>query len=1127
VDRFIEIFFLPPVATARVGGSDHPLEAFEWATDVSIHGAHQTVIKPAVTLEVSADGSLRPYLPNSIRFRDGDQLRPAAPFFELWARLQSSEDGAVRSERLTPGLLRQHGAATENLRYVVTMGNRKAQRRTQSPACAFVARIEVSGADHERKPLMASSPHSAGQEPLVSVDHPIPLGHFQVTRPTEATALGIELAQLRVRFTPARGQVYGPPSAIAGPSSPVQPGQIVAAAVLPGVVHEIVPPENRILNPNTPWSTYVMNATGQTDPQPCDSYDGADVGNWQSWGVVDDTCDGIIEAQLIVGAERFTATARVLSGVPDYAPDRRPFVSFAGDLADRELPPLTVDRDTLSDARAEIADLFMRVFETSSLLNLDATRYKGIESNINDPPPPNYPGLPQIDERTMTREDEPFVDLTPALINSPAIRQESVGGPYEPLPYSAVARAAHAPLTDVDSLIDFLRTHKEHVQRLIRPPYGRFAQFAEAPDVVPNSRFRDPRVSRDGLHDMRMPPYMRDSDENSLSLSWRDHDELMKLLELVAAENGAEKQEAPGAASRPPPKVFPRNLTARADYQVPGNPTVTRLEDVVANCYPGLELDVRNLDRRFFPGLVFEFVARDDNSARYTEPRRYGAWLSYIDDLLDPDLQLDTEEAKRLSLALALKKGTLTAHGDWYLEWVEQKGKRLSMREHNPDGADLPLDGLYVWRLLRGLEPGPLTIALRRRAEDAGDEVVLHGWRRRFTDPVTGVINGAYQPGELLQSLCSPWQHDFRDCACTYWASNHPDAVFQEIMPGEKTLPDGQPTAPLPANLRVDWLRADRSRQGTAAAQNTIAKNRPYQLDHFQINRAWQSLSVVLNNTEIGAVYIPPRKDSAQPFATPEDLASELQNQLAPMEMALAIEYLYARFSVISPLEAEHSRWQTMKNDVTFIRHYLMLVAASEMQHLRWANELLWILWQEGLIKSYKPVLHPAKKVPDGKRGLRDTALRPLTRETLDHFTAVERPSGLLDGAYARVVATLRSPTYPRHAIELAERIDSDGILHYSRFREIESALRSYAKAEPPPYLRKIHVGTQREAQAALTCYAELREKLATAYQANAERRYAAGGAAVAAARTRMDKLLAIGEELAAKGIGIPFLLPS
>jgi hypothetical protein len=549
VDRVVEMYFMPPNAVARVGGSDNPLEAFEWATDVSTHGAHQTIIKPAVTLDVAADGSLRPYIPNVIRFRDGDQLRPAAPFFELWLRVQSAETGQIREERATTELLEELGASVDNLRFNVTVANCKAQRRTGSAACSFIARADVAGTDHERKPLLAISPHTADQEPLVYPDKPIPLGAFQVIRPASATAMGVDLSQIRVRFTPARGEVYGPPNAIVGPPSPAQPGEIVAAPILPGVLHEIVPERNRILNPNTPWSTYIMNAKGQTDPQPCDSYDGADVGDWRSWGVVDDTCDGTIAAQLVVRGQRFVATARVLSGVPDYAPDRRPFYSLAGDLADRELPSAEVSKQTLDETSAEIADLFARVFETAGLMNLDAMRYKAIEININDPPPPNYPGLPKINEEMMTKDDTPYVDLIPRLLDSDKVAQESVGVRFEPLPYTQVVTAAHAQLTDMVTLKDFLVTHKEHVQRLIRPPYGRFTQLKDAPDAVPDPHFRDARVARDSLHDMRMPPFMRDSDENPLSLTWRDHDTLMRFIDLLDRL----KDQAPAAAPNQPP----------------------------------------------------------------------------------------------------------------------------------------------------------------------------------------------------------------------------------------------------------------------------------------------------------------------------------------------------------------------------------------------------------------------------------------------------------------------------------------------------------------------------------------------------------------------------------------------
>jgi hypothetical protein len=54
-------------------------------------------------------------------------------------------------------------------------------------------------------------------------------------------------------------------------------------------------------------------------------------------------------------------------------------------------------------------------------------------------------------------------------------------------------------------------------------------------------------------------------------------------------------------------RIFPRNLTARAAVQIVGNPVTSRLESGVGNCFPGLEFDHRNLDRRFFPELIINF----------------------------------------------------------------------------------------------------------------------------------------------------------------------------------------------------------------------------------------------------------------------------------------------------------------------------------------------------------------------------------------------------------------------------------------------------------------------------------------------------------------------------------------
>jgi hypothetical protein len=364
-ERITAVFFLPPLAIGRLGGSDTPLESFIWANDPTLHGSHSTVLEPAVTFEVQDEGSIRTYIPTSLRFRDGDQLRPVAPFFELWATVEYANAPEKSGDLpLTLDLLAAHGASLDNIQYTITVANRKAQRRTGAAACAYMARVEVSGTDYAKKPLLAWSPHNSGEEPLVWFDRPIPLGHFQVIRPLPRSENGVNLAIPRVRFTPARGEVYGPPAAIAGPASSLPPGQQLPPQTEQGRLHELVPPQNRILNPNTLWSRYVGDAPGQQDPQPSDAYDGAKIGNETSWGVVDDTCDGIIEARVVIRGERFVARARIIASTPDFAPDRRPFFSFAEDLADRDCPPLPPlaqgDNATIETTETEIADLFLR-----------------------------------------------------------------------------------------------------------------------------------------------------------------------------------------------------------------------------------------------------------------------------------------------------------------------------------------------------------------------------------------------------------------------------------------------------------------------------------------------------------------------------------------------------------------------------------------------------------------------------------------------------------------------------------------------------------------------------------------------------------------------------------------------
>ena len=174
------------------------------------------------------------------------------------------------------------------------------------------------------------------------------------------------------------------------------------------------------------------------------------------------------------------------------------------------------------------------------------------------------------------------------------------------------------------------------------------------------------------------------------------------------------------------PRYFRATLPRARNSPLPEIRSSLAPEDAVANCFPGLELDIRNLDRRFFPGLVFNFVEPDGDQARLcnTAPSSHYSMYSKIPTCSSPrgdaasPVRSDGNLQERL-LADSLRasshrtttRGVDLRNGNWYLDWIEQgETKRISTRRR----ADA-LTGLTVWRLIRGLEPGPVSIGLKRR----------------------------------------------------------------------------------------------------------------------------------------------------------------------------------------------------------------------------------------------------------------------------------------------------------------------------------------------------------------------------------------------------------------------------
>lgn len=575
-------------------------------------------------------------------------------------------------------------------------------------------------------------------------------------------------------------------------------------------------------------------------------------------------------------------------------------------------------------------------------------------------------------------------------------------------------------------------------------------------------------------------------------------------------------------------RIFPRNLTAEAAYNVLGNPPSTRPESGVANCFPGLEYDHRTLDCRFFPGLDVVYLAQ-------------GTALGVRVMTVDPNENtVRRPPAEYASIARTLRPqlgalaAQLSADTPWFVWSLEQAGTRIAL----VDETGAHLDGLTAWRLVRSLRPGPVTLVVRQRPPDQPvppdqppQTIQLDGWRRTYTDPRTGVIDATYQPGELTQSLCSPWQHDFRDCSCTYWASNHPDIVFPAVPRDEPTQPGGLPTDPA-EQIRISWLRDPDVAEVHGQALPSQRDNRPFEASYFQINHRWQDLSIVLEGRETEGSYIPrsAARDQAVPFSTNDELWDRIV-ELAGLEHLVTLLYLYALFSVIEPEQAPEQapergagRWPTLADDVTFTRSVLLEVATSEMQHLRWANHLLWGL--AGAIgHPYEPaVVPPALALPAPPGGApRPAQLAPLTLDTLALFVDIERSSAYIDGQYARVTATLRQPGYPTHLYQLASNIAEEGEEHFLYFRDLQLLLSPYGEQDPV-YLRPVRPGdpAQPDIGAALDDYRQILTLLETGYQLGDRQNQQA----LAQARTAMFGLQSRAEQLARQGHGIPFFAP-
>ena len=744
-----ELRILPPFAIGRLGSADTPLDNFSITSDPDQPLGYRQIV-PGETLHVDdATGEISgTSVPTSIEFKTAEgRIRPVAPFIEVWARVDDATDFVP----LTTDLLAAHGATPSDVVWSVTVANRKVERRT-GQAGDRVDATTGTFSDHRRRSLDGHSPH------FLSETHVIDFGSVRYIKPTRAHP------EIRLRFTPAKGLIYGPKLTEkeiqemrdADPSVTdlfVVPEKQAVYDKTKGWWKFSIPPQVRNADPNF---TEFFNETQPPalfaiiPPGPCWLNDNVAV----SRGYLDDACDGTVQVTLTLnGGPTLTTVGRIVAAPPALVPDSMFVRTLADDLDQVIFGPAVSPDEPHEETRARAEDIVRRAFETVRFLNVAVMN--GNPVNGRDP----------LDIDTMPAEEAFDVYRPMRPIFAPHSADTLAIMALHQRVYSAL-RAGAAPWFPA----------------LLRKP-------EEVADFTDGGR-------------RKMPALMCGADGNYLALT---HRQIRTMYKAAGRPLDIPESDITVEPDADPSRLVPRNASAKhparraaqVHHIAEGNPVSSRPVTSIGNCTPGLEVDFRAVWRRVFEGIV---LREYDNLVMEVEHTKYKHLVGH-----------------RL---LKVEYDRPSSHGT-----PERKSFVTMTTQIGPNPYDTATESVVLsfQASPNGLAPMEWSNMLAFMLHDrAGATVTCHfssddeqlgmtGWNekekhiemelrvREFFEGDTGVISQTLaQPGELTQGLCSPWQNDYRECSCYYWASARPDFVNVEASPSGRSVGD-------------NWLQKERT----------------------------------------------------------------------------------------------------------------------------------------------------------------------------------------------------------------------------------------------------------------------------------------------------------------------------
>jgi hypothetical protein len=734
---------LPPIAIGRLGSASEPLVAYEIEADPE-HPLDIPRIKGAKTFRVDrATGKIvDAFIPEVVSFKEvragetTEHIRPVAPFLEVWARVEGDE-----WVPLTLDLLSENRLKPADVQWQVTVANRKVARRTANPDDEVSAQTP-SFSTHQAQPLRGHCRN------FVNGDASIDLGQVQFIKPTA------KHPEIRLRFTPAQGKIYGPK---------LEPSELERIYGKNAQNAVWTPPAGQaIYDPSKGWlefEAFKPIEPGECTPSPDDGDERerlearetlppslyAIVPPGPCWlndniavsrGYLDDTCDGVVEVRLqLRSGAVLEAAARICSGPPAVLPDTVFLRTLADDLDQVIHGPWVPSEESEEETRKRALDIVRRAFDAVRFLNVAVMNGNPVKGRD----PLDFDTMPAEEAFDVYRMMRPIVpERTADSLMIMGLHQQV----YAALQGGAAPWFAHA----------------------LRLP-------TEVGDFTDHGR-------------RKMPAMMCGADGGYLALTYRQINAILRCSGLPLHP----RDEAPKQNKKR--RLIARNRHEQVHHVAAGNPFSSRLEMSVGNCTPGLEMDFRAVWRRLFEGIV---LREYDNLVMEMEPIDGGPELP---DLVGHRLLRvgDTNMYTQMIGPSPYNPRTRTTvlgftgnpDGVLPLEWSNALARILN--QSVGQSVDCYFTKTPVWSSQALFD-----------VEDEQSYLKLSlGVRPFFEDGSAMISRELAKPGELTQGLCSPWQNDYRECSCYYWASARPD--FVNLKPNETGASEGD-----------NWMQKERT----------------------------------------------------------------------------------------------------------------------------------------------------------------------------------------------------------------------------------------------------------------------------------------------------------------------------